>query len=83
LPQILFRFSQNDGPYLFTACHQASEYRNLYGFGTKLGKHGELLILKYHCTKHTDYLQFNFQILTIKKLQMGKKVIKHRPNIVS
>ena len=43
MSQILFRFLQNDDPYLFTTYHHASEYCNLYGFDTKLGKHGKLL----------------------------------------
>jgi len=42
LPQILFRFLQNDEPYLFTTYH-TSGYCNLYGFDTKLGKRGKLL----------------------------------------
>ena len=50
MPQILFRFLQNDGPYLFTTYHHASQYCNLYGFYNKLGKHGKLLRFVYHAS---------------------------------
>ena len=49
-PKFYSDFFKMMGPYLFTTCHHASEYSNLYGFYTILGKRGKPLCSVDHAS---------------------------------